>query len=32
MQCVYELDVSLVGHEDTEYLFDMYTVVDEHEW
>lgn len=26
MQCVYELDVSLVKHTDTEYLFDMYTV------
>lgn len=32
MQCVYELDISLVGHTNTEYLFDMYTAVPEHTW
>ena len=32
MQCVYELDISLVGHTNTEYVFDMYTAVAEHSW
>jgi hypothetical protein len=32
MQCVYELDISLVGHTNTEYVFDMYTAVAEHTW
>jgi hypothetical protein len=32
MQCVYELDISLVGHTNTEYVFDMYTAVPEHTW
>ena len=32
MQCVYELDISLVGHTNNEYLFDMYTAVAEHMW
>lgn len=30
--CVYELYISLVGHTNSEYTFDMYTAVAEHEW